>query len=113
MFLFFCWCYVCCRLVPPGSGTSGHVQVLTPTLGITFATDRVSRSLNAAPGEGALIQAVDAKSAAAAAGLLGTRRGLGGIVAGDVVTGVDSRRVRYAQDVAAALDNAQVRRMPL
>jgi S1-C subfamily serine protease len=81
---------------------------MTPTLGATLASDAVARSLCAAPGEGALIQTLDPKGPVAAAGLLGTRRGLGGIVAGDVITGVAGTRVRYPQDVAAALDNLQV-----
>ena len=45
---------------------------------------------------------------AGAAGLLGTRRGFGGIMAGDMVTGVNGTKVRYPQDVAAALDNLGV-----
>jgi hypothetical protein len=83
-------------------------QVLTPTLGVTFATDRIARSLHAFPGDGALIQALDSRSGAAKAGLMATRRGLSGIVAGDVITSVSGKRIKYPQDVEAALDEAQV-----
>lgn len=48
-----------------------------------IAPDPVARALNVS--EGAMIQVVDQGSGAAAAGLLGTRRGLGGIVAGEYV----------------------------
>lgn len=82
--------------------------MLTPTLGATFASDSIARSLHAAPGEGALIQALDGRSGAAKAGLMATRRGLSGIVAGDVITSVGGKRVKYPQDVQAALDEAQV-----
>jgi serine protease Do len=81
---------------------------MTPSLGVTFASDSVARSLKVPPGGGALIQALDNKSAAGKAGLLPTRRALTGIAAGDVITSVAGQRVRYPQDIDAALDQAQV-----
>ena len=72
------------------------MQVATPSLGVAFASDGVARSLKATPGTGALIQSVDSKGAGARAGLLPTRRGLGGILAGDVVTSVAGKKVRIA-----------------
>ena len=47
---------------------------------VQIAPDPVARALKVS--EGAMIQVVNPDSPAAAAGLLGTRRGLGGIVAG-------------------------------
>jgi S1-C subfamily serine protease len=84
------------------------MQVMTPTLGVTFASDAVARSLKLQPGGGALIQALESKSAAGKAGLLPTRRVLTGISAGDVITSVAGKRVRYPQDVDTALDEAEV-----
>ena len=88
--------------------TARGVQVSTPTLGVTFANDSVARGLKLTPGGGALIQAFDGRSAARKAGLLATRRALSGIAAGDVITAVAGQRVRYPQDVDAALDEASV-----
>ena len=85
-----------------------RVQVATPSLGLTFAPDSIARSLKATPGSGALIQAVDSRGAAAKAGLLATRRGLSGILAGVLITNVAGKRIKYPQDVDAALDAVQV-----
>jgi S1-C subfamily serine protease len=79
---------------------------VTPTLGVAFASPGVATSLKVS--EGALIQTVDPSGPAAKAGLLGTRRGLSGIVAGDVVLQVNGRRVKVPADVDAALDAASV-----
>jgi S1-C subfamily serine protease len=51
---------------------------------------------------------VDPRSAAGRAGLLGTRRGLSGIIAGDVIIKVDGTRIRNAGDIDVALSNRQV-----
>ena len=48
------------------------------------------------------------KSAAAAAGLRATRRGLGGIVAGDLIIMADGRRVATEGDLVAAVEAHQV-----
>lgn len=56
-----------------------------------LASEAVARQLKVT--RGAMVQAVAPNSAAAKAGLLPTRRALSGIVAGDVITGLDSRPV--------------------
>ena len=56
-----------------------------------LATEAVAQKLSVTTG--ALIQEVKAGGAAAAAGLLATRRGLGGIVRGDVVLAVEGVKV--------------------
>jgi len=82
------------------------VQVTTPTIGIGFASAGVSASLKVA--DGALAQTVDPKGPAGKAGLLGIRRGLAGVVAGDVIVGIDGKRIRTSSDVESALDNKSV-----
>ena len=57
---------------------------------------------------GALVQAVSKGSQADKAGLLPTRRGLAGIIRGDVIVGVDERTIVKASDLVAALDNYNV-----
>lgn len=71
------------------------MQVVTPTLGVTFASAQVSRALKVP--QGALIQSVDASSPAGKAGLLGTRRGVSGIVPGDVLVAMNGKTIEYAQ----------------
>lgn len=78
----------------------------TPTIGISFASAAISASLKVS--DGALAQTVDPRGPAGRAGLLGIRRGLAGVVAGDVIVGVDGKRVRTSADVEAALDNRSV-----
>ena len=65
-------------------------KVRRATLGVQPAPDPVARALKVA--EGVLIQTVEPGSAASAAGLLPTRRGLGGVVAGDVIVAGGWRR---------------------
>lgn len=74
--------------------------VSLPSLNVQLASAKVAKQL-AVP-TGALIQAVAPGSAAAKAGLLPTRRGIGGIVVGDVVLAVDGIAVKDA----VALDDA-------
>jgi len=80
--------------------------VVRPTLGLTYANAGVTQSLRVS--EGALVQTVDSNGAAAQAGVLGTRRGLGGIIAGDVIVAVNGKRVKYPSDVDVGLDTAHV-----
>lgn len=87
------------RTVPQLLAT-GSVQ--RAALGIQPAPDPVARSLRVS--EGVMIQIVDPGSAAQRAGLLPIRRGLGGIVAGDVIVGIAGQQVRSAFDLAGALD---------
>lgn len=81
-------------------------RVLRPTLGIQAAPDQVSRALKVT--EGVLIQSLDEGSPAAKAGLLATRRGLGGIIAGDIVVGLAGKRVRNMFDLSTTLDGCAV-----
>lgn len=67
-------------------------RVIRPTLNITLASESIASQLRVKGG--ALVQAVEADSAASRAGLLPTRRGLGGIVTGDVIVGVGDDPVR-------------------
>lgn len=80
--------------------------VVRPSLKIQFAKENVARQFSVT--SGALTQFVDEKSNAGKAGLLPTRRSLGGIVPGDVVTAVDGRRVRNEADIDNYLDEYQV-----
>lgn len=59
-----------------------------------MASEAVARQLRVT--RGAMVQAVAPNSAAAAAGLLPTRRALSGIIAGDVITAIDQRPVTKA-----------------
>jgi S1-C subfamily serine protease len=54
------------------------------------------------------MQFVDPKGPAGKAGLLGTRRSLAGVVAGDAIVNVNGRRVQSPADVEASLDSAAV-----
>lgn len=77
-------------------------SVVRAGLNVQVASDAVARKLRVP--SGALLQGVAAGSTAAAAGLLPTRRGLGGIVAGDVITAVDGTAVVSASDLANVLE---------
>lgn len=89
------------RVVPQLVATG---RVARASLGVQPAPDPTARAFKVS--DGVLIQTVEPDSAAARAGLLATRRGLGGIVAGDVIVGVGGRRVRGAFDLAQILDEA-------
>jgi S1-C subfamily serine protease len=81
-------------------------RVTRPSLGIIPAADPVARALGAT--SGVLIQTVDPSGPAAAAGLLPTRRGLSGVIGGDVIVRIGSQPVRSLFDLSAALDAAAV-----
>ncbi len=66
------------------------------------ANDSVARKLRVS--KGALLQNITPGGAAAQAGLLPTRRGLGGIVPGDVVVGLAGKAVNNAGDLESVLD---------
>jgi len=66
--------------------------VVRPSLNITLAPESIASQLRVKGG--ALVQAVEENSAAQRAGLLPTRRGLGGIVTGDVIVGLGEEPVR-------------------
>lgn len=82
--------------------------VTLPSLNITVADPNVGKQLGV-KSQGVLVQTVAVGSAAAVAGLLPTRRGLGGIVAGDLVMAADGRRVTGEGDLVAAVEAHQVR----
>jgi S1-C subfamily serine protease len=86
------------RRIVPQLIANGVVSL--PSLNVQLASAKVAKQL-AVPA-GALIQAVAPGSAAAQAGLLPTRRGLAGILVGDVVVAVDGVPIKDA----AALDDA-------
>lgn len=81
--------------------------VVLPSLNITVADPNVGKQLGV-KSSGVLVQAVPSKSAAEAAGLLPTRRGLGGIAAGDLIVAADGKRVTTEGDLVAAVEKHQV-----
>ena len=81
--------------------------VVLPNLNITVADPNVGKQLGV-KSSGVLVQAVPSKSAAEAAGLLPTRRGLGGIAAGDLIVAADGKRVTTEGDLVAAVEKHQV-----
>jgi S1-C subfamily serine protease len=81
-------------------------QVARAGLGVQVASEAVAQKLQV--GRGALVQALVADGAGARAGLLATRRGLSGIVAGDVIVGIDGERVGSSGDLVNVLDQLAV-----
>ena len=77
-------------------------KVTRASLGVTPATDNIARAFKVS--EGVLLAAVDPTGPAAAAGLLATRRGFAGVLAGDVIVGIGGKQVRSTFDLSAALD---------
>ncbi|EFJ43542.1 trypsin family [Volvox carteri f. nagariensis] len=77
-------------------------KVVRPSLDAQIASDSVAQRLKV--GRGALIQAVSSGGAADKAGLLPTRRGLSGIITGDVIQAVNGRPVNSGGDLLVALD---------
>ncbi|KAI8465970.1 MAG: PDZ domain-containing protein [Monoraphidium minutum] len=74
-----------------------HGRVKRPSMGV------VLRGLGV---EGVLVLEVPASSPAAAAGLRATYRDVfGDVVLGDVIVGIDTRPVRSASELVAALDD--------
>jgi S1-C subfamily serine protease len=81
-------------------------KVTRASLGLAPAADPTARALRVS--DGVLIQSIESNSPAAAAGLMATRRGFGGIVAGDVIVRIGQRRVRSTFDLSAILDAEEV-----
>lgn len=82
---------------------SGAAKVTGAGLGVLIATDEVKARLGLAAVGGALIQQARPGGAADRAGLKGTRREAGGLVAGDIIAAVDGSAVAGATALAAAL----------
>lgn len=73
---------------------------------IQVASDQVAQNLRIT--RGALLQSVLPNGAAAKAGLLPIRRGLTGIVPGDVILTVDGRLVQNSGDLLNVLEQYSV-----
>ena len=71
-------------------------RIIRPTLGISLAPEGIASQLRVKGG--ALVQAAVPGGPGERAGLLPTRRGLGGIVTGDVIVGIDDDPVRSAAE---------------
>lgn len=71
-----------------------------------MASDSIAAKLKV--GQGALLSAVQPGSPAAAAGLLPTRRGLAGVLTGDVITALDGRAILNGGDLFNALEQQQI-----
>ncbi|GFR39899.1 hypothetical protein Agub_g404 [Astrephomene gubernaculifera] len=80
-----------------------HGKVLRPSLEVQIATDSVAQRLKV--GRGALVQSVTPGGAGDRAGLLPTRRGLAGIITGDVILALDGRPLNSSGDLLVALDS--------
>ncbi|GLI70035.1 hypothetical protein VaNZ11_014773, partial [Volvox africanus] len=89
------------KLVVPQLIQNG--KVVRPSLDAQIASDSVAQRLKVS--RGALIQTVAPGGTADKAGLLPTRRGLSGIVLGDVIQVVNGRPVNSGGDLLAALDS--------
>jgi S1-C subfamily serine protease len=91
------------RLVPQ---LIEHGQVARAGLGVQIADDHTTRRLGV---RGVLVAQVEEGSAAAAAGLQGTRRDARGrLVLGDVIVGVGKKAVGTMHELADALDEFAV-----
>ena len=71
-----------------------------------IAPDRVAQALRVK--QGALIQSMEPDSPAAKAGLLPTRRGLSGVIAGDAVVGINGRPITTSGELGIAVDECSV-----
>jgi S1-C subfamily serine protease len=81
-------------------------RVTRPGIGVSLAQERVLRSLGLT---GALIVDVSPGSAAARAGLQGTRRDSGGrLLLGDLIVAIDGEPITSADDVMLGLEQRQV-----
>ncbi|MEM9488402.1 MAG: trypsin-like peptidase domain-containing protein [Myxococcota bacterium] len=89
------------RRIVPQIIKSGRVT--NPGLGVGIWGDEEARYLEI---EGVILREVKRGTNAYRAGLRGTRRGKdGGIILGDVIVGIDSRKVSNYDDLYNALDN--------
>jgi S1-C subfamily serine protease len=75
-------------------------------LRVQVASDSIAAKLKVR--QGALLSAVAGGSPAAAAGLLPTRRGLAGVLAGDIVIAIGGKPVLNGGDLFNALEQQQI-----
>jgi len=92
------------KRIVPQLIASGRVTL--PSLNAQIANPKVAQSLEVK--NGALIQALPSDSNAAKAGLLATRRGLSGILIGDIIVAVNDIPVRDAVTLEDALINCGI-----
>uniref|UniRef100_A0A7S3VP22 PDZ domain-containing protein n=1 Tax=Dunaliella tertiolecta TaxID=3047 RepID=A0A7S3VP22_DUNTE len=81
-------------------------RVVRPSLGIQVASPAVAARLNVT--DGALVQLVVPGGAAQRAGLLPTRRGLTGIITGDVIKELNGVQIKAPPDLSRVLDELQI-----
>eukprot|EP00241_Pyramimonas_parkeae_P002477 CAMPEP_0114227992 /NCGR_PEP_ID=MMETSP0058-20121206/2096_1 /TAXON_ID=36894 /ORGANISM="Pyramimonas parkeae, CCMP726" /LENGTH=441 /DNA_ID=CAMNT_0001338891 /DNA_START=75 /DNA_END=1400 /DNA_ORIENTATION=+ len=77
----------------------GRVQL--PSLNLQVADEKVAGSFQVK--NGVLVQGIIPNSAAAKAGLLATRRGISGVVLGDIILSINDKKVRSAADLDDAV----------
>ncbi len=80
-------------------------KLIRPDLGVTFANETINRRLK---DHGLLILNVPPGSAAAKAGLRGTKRLAGEIVLGDIVESINGQPVRSFDDLRQELDKCAI-----
>ena len=91
------------RLVPQ---LIRHGKAVRPGLGVEIAPDHITRQLGL---KGVLIMGVQPDGPAAKAGLRGTQRdATGKPIIGDVIVGIDKRRIGSVRDLLAALADYQL-----
>jgi S1-C subfamily serine protease len=78
-----------------------HGKVVQPRLGVQVAEDQIARQLGV--DQGALIVKVSPNTAAAKAGLRGTRREAGQIELGDVIVALDGKSINDSSDLRSTL----------
>lgn len=81
-------------------------RVISPGLGVTVANEQIARRLNVE--DGVLVINVQRGSAAADAGLRGTREVMGEIVMGDIILSVNEKPVASYDDLRNALDRYHI-----
>ncbi|KAK3282385.1 trypsin protease [Cymbomonas tetramitiformis] len=80
----------------------GYGRVVRPSLGVQVANPGIAKQLSVKTG--VLVQAVIPKGSADLAGILPTRRGLGGIIRGDVILAVGDKLVSNSTDLEDAIE---------
>jgi len=92
------------KIIVPQLIQYGSIRL--PSLNVQIASEKVAKQLQVK--EGALIQSLLPDSAASRAGLLPTRRGIGGILVGDVIISIGSIPVKNAISLDDALQSYEI-----